>query len=72
MASTIVNVTLLKVIEELENILEIDLDQSDQKALNDPELRQKLIAFEFITFSRERKNIIFLILTRTLSQCTTT
>jgi hypothetical protein len=45
MASTIVNVTLLKVIEELENILEIDLDQSDQKALTDPELRQKLIAF---------------------------
>jgi hypothetical protein len=45
MASTIVNVTLLKVIEELENILESDLDQSDQKALTDPELRQKLISF---------------------------
>ena len=45
MASTIVNVTLLKVIEELENILEIDLDQSDQKALTDPELRHKLISF---------------------------
>lgn len=45
MASTIVNLTLLKVNEELENVLEFDLDQSDQKTFADPYLRQKLIAY---------------------------
>lgn len=45
MASTIVNLTLLKVNEELQNIWEFDLDPVTQKIFADPYLRQQLIAY---------------------------
>lgn len=45
MASTIVNLTLLKVNEELQNILEFDLDAITQKIFADNYLRQQLIAY---------------------------
>lgn len=45
MASTIVNLTLLKVNEELQNILEFDLDPTTQKLFADTYLRQQLIAY---------------------------
>jgi len=45
MASTIINLTLLKVNEELENLLENSLDPTYRIVLNDPDLRQKLIVY---------------------------
>jgi hypothetical protein len=45
MASTLVNLTLLKVNEELQNIFEFDLDPITQKIFADNYLRQKLIAY---------------------------
>lgn len=45
MASTIINLTLLKVNEELENLLENSLDPAYRLVLNDPDLCQKLIVY---------------------------
>lgn len=45
MAGTIVNLTLLKVNDEIENILENFANPTYQQALNDPDLRQKIIAY---------------------------
>lgn len=45
MANTLVNLTLLKVNEELQNILEFDLDAITQKIFADNYLRQQLIAY---------------------------
>lgn len=45
MASTIINLTLLKINEELENLLENSLDPTYQRVLNDSDLRQKLIVY---------------------------
>jgi hypothetical protein len=45
MASTIINLTLLKVNEELENLLDNSLDPTYRIVLNDPDLRQKLIVY---------------------------
>jgi hypothetical protein len=45
MTSTIVNLTLLKVNEELENFLDMAQEPYYQSALNDVEFRQKLTAF---------------------------
>ena len=41
----VVNVTLMKVKEELDNFLEIYPNKLYQKTLTDPDLRQKLIAY---------------------------
>lgn len=45
MTSTLVNLTLLRLNEELENFSDIYTDPTYQRTLKDPELRLKLIAY---------------------------
>ena len=61
MATTLVNLTLLKVIGEMEDILTIYPDQIYKQILNDQDLQQRLIAYvlnripnKYITVDDER------------------
>lgn len=45
MTTTIVNLTLLKLSEELENILAVYSEHTYQRTLNNPDLRTKLVAY---------------------------
>lgn len=45
MATTIINLTLLKVSREIEDLLSIYPALTHQKVLTDPDLRQKLLAY---------------------------
>lgn len=65
MSTTIVNLTLLKLSEELENILAIYSENTYQKTLNDPDSRTKLIAYvlnrmpnRYITVEEEEMSLI--------------
>ncbi|HEY9651728.1 MAG TPA: late competence development ComFB family protein [Coleofasciculaceae cyanobacterium] len=65
MSTTIVNLTLLKLSEELENILAIYSEHTYQRTLNNPDLRTKLVAYvlnrmpnRYITVEEEELSLI--------------
>lgn len=65
MATTIVNLTLLKLSEELENILAIYSEHTYQRTLTNPDLRTKLVAYvlnrmpnRYITVNEEEMPLI--------------